>query len=424
MSEKGKILVVGGGISGISSAIEASEAGYEVILVEKNPYLGGRVAQFNQYFPKLCPPYCGLEINYRRLRSNSKVSVYTQAEVESVEGSAGNFVVTIKVNPRKVNKKCVACDECVKVCPVPRDNDFNYGMDKNAAIYLPHALAYPMRYVIDTAVCLGEDCAKCVSACKYDAIDLNMSAETLNVKVSAIIYATGWNPYNATKMDNLGFGKFDNVITNVMMERIAAPNGPTNGKIVRPSDFDKKDEAKVNSVAFVQCAGSRDENHLPYCSAICCLASLKQASMIREQYPDAQINIFYIDIRANGKYELFYQKFQDDQKIIFTKGKIAKITENPDTKDLTVVGEDTLSAQKVMVDVNMVVLAAGMEPSTIQSKVPSNVTYDEFGFIIPDPEKPGIYAAGVARRPSDVARAVQTATGCALSAIQQAQGGN
>jgi quinone-modifying oxidoreductase subunit QmoA len=418
MSNKGKILVVGGGITGISTALEASEAGYEVILVEKNPYLGGRVAQFNQYFPKLCPPYCGLEINFRRLRANTNVQVLTQAELASVQGTTGNFNAIVKVNPRYVNQKCVACDDCSKVCPAERDDDFNYGMNKTKAIYLPHDLSHPMRYVVQRDKC-PSGCAKCVEACKYGAIDLNMEAETLNLTVSSIVFATGWNPYDARKMDNLGFGKYSNVITNVMMERLAAQNGPTGGKIVRPSDG-----KEVHNIAFVQCAGSRDENHLHYCSSICCLASLKQTAMVKEQNPEANIHIFYIDLRAPGKYDLFYQKFQGDPKVTLTKGKIAQITENADTKNLTVVGEDTLNGKKVRAEVDMVVLATGMEPSTVQVKAPADVNYDEYGFIIPSPDKPGIYSAGVARRPGDVARSVQSATSAALRAIQNAQGGN
>lgn len=422
MSEdtKGKILVIGGGIAGMSTALEASEAGYDVIIVEKNAYLGGRVAQFNQYFPKLCPPYCGLEINFRRLRANPNVTVYTQAELEKVEGSAGAFDVSIKINPRYVNNRCVACDDCAQVCPVERDNDFNYGMDKTKGIYLPHELAYPMRYVLDKEVCEGDSCKKCVEACNYNAIDLSMEPETVTDTVSSIVFATGWNPYDAAnpKMDNLGFGKYKNVITNVMMERLAAQNGPTAGKIVTPADG-----KEINSIAFVQCAGSRDENNLPYCSAICCLASLKHSAMVREQYPDAQIYIFYIDLRAPGKYETFYQKYQEDPKISLIKGKIAKITEDSSTGSLIVEGENTENLKKVKAQVDMVVLATGMEPSVVKDKLPVVVSHDDFGFVIPDPNIPGIYSAGVARRPADVARCVQTATSAALNAIQHAIGG-
>ena len=298
----GSVLVVGGGISGLTTALETAEVGYEVFLVEKNPYLGGRVAQLNQYFPKLCPPTCGLEINFRRIKDNPRIKVFTLAEVQNVEGVPGNYDVQIKLTPRYVNENCVVCDECVKVCPVERKNDFNFGLDSTKAIFRPFEMSFPMRYVIDGATCKGPECAKCVDACKYSAIDLKMESKTINLKVGAIVWATGWVPYDANKIDNLGFGKYPNIITNMILERYASPNGPTKGKIIRPSDGKAPE-----SVAFVQCAGSRDENHLPYCSYICCMASLKHATYIREQYPDAKIYIFYIDLRTPGlRYEKFY----------------------------------------------------------------------------------------------------------------------
>ncbi|MBU4036187.1 MAG: FAD-dependent oxidoreductase, partial [Proteobacteria bacterium] len=232
----GSILVVGGGISGLTTALEAAEVGYEVLVVEKNPYLGGRVAQLNQYFPKLCPPTCGLEINFRRIKDNPKIKIYTLAEVQKVEGEPGNYNAQIKISPRYVNENCVACDECVKVCPVERKNDFNFGLDNTKTIYRPFEMSFPMKYVIDGATCEGSECAKCVAACKYNAIDLNMEAKTIDLKVGAVVWATGWAPYDASKIDNLGFGKHQNIITNMILERYASPNGPTKGKIVRPSD--------------------------------------------------------------------------------------------------------------------------------------------------------------------------------------------
>ena len=152
-----------------------------------------------------------------------------------------------------------------------------------------------------------------------------MQPRTITAKVGAIVWATGWKPYDATKMDNLGFGSYPNVITNVMMERYASENGPTEGKIVRPSDG-----AEISKIGFVQCAGSRDENHLPYCSAVCCLASMKQATYVRERYPDAEIHLFYIDVRAPGRMEDFYTKVQEDEKFFFHRGKVGKITEDPE----------------------------------------------------------------------------------------------
>jgi quinone-modifying oxidoreductase subunit QmoA len=413
MSDEGKaggtILVVGGGISGITTAVEAAETGYSVVLVEKNPSLGGRVAQLTKYFPKLCPPYCGLEINLRRIKQNPNITVYTQAEVESVSGNAGAYDVKVNVNPRYVNDNCTACGKCAEACEAEISNEFNFGMDKTKGAYIPHELAYPFKYVLDSSIIGTDDASKCKDACRYNAIDLDMQAESLELKVGSIVYATGWNPFDASKIENLDFAGQANVITNMQMERIASPNGPTGGKVQRPSDG--KD---VKSVAFVQCAGSRDENYLEYCSAVCCLASMKQATYVREQDPDSKAYIFYIDIRAPGKYEVFYQGLQEDENVSFIKGKVAQINEDSDGS-LEVVAEDAVSGKKVRVKVDMAVLATGMVPSTDGLAM---VDTDDAGFAI---SKPGIYTTGVSKKPMDVASSVQDATGAALKAIQTAR---
>ncbi len=413
--QKGKILVIGGGISGVTTALEAAEVGYEVILVEKNPTLGGRVSRFYQYFPKLCPPLCGLEINYRRLRPNPYIQTLTSSEVESISGEAGKYTVTIKTSPTYVNEKCVLCDKCTDVCPSERDNDHNYGMDKTKAIFLPHKMAYPARYVIDREAC-EPSCNKCVEACEYDAIDLQMQPKTTEVEVASIVYATGWKPYDATKIDNLGFGKVQNVINNVMMERLAHGQGPTEGQVLRPSD-----QKKVESVAFVQCAGSRDENHLPYCSSICCLASLKQARYIRAANPDAKIYVFYIDIRSPGKYEDFVTEVQKDENIVLVKGKVAKITQGADN-GVVLEAEDILNGGKVNLEVDMAVLATGMESSLKGVAQPEAVQLDENSFVAPNLQNHGILSAGVAKFPGDVNSSIQDSTGAALKAIQTVVG--
>jgi quinone-modifying oxidoreductase subunit QmoA len=251
---------------------------------------------------------------------------------------------------------------------------------------------------------------KCVEACEYGAIDLDMQPRTITAKVGAIVWATGWKPYDATRLDNLGFGTYPNVITNVLMERYASENGPTEGKIVRPSDG-----GEIAKIGFVQCAGSRDESHLPYCSAVCCLASMKQATYVRERYPDAEVHIFYIDIRSPGRMEDFYTKVQQDEKFFFHRGKVAKITEGPN-QNVVLEAENTLTGQITKTEVDLAVLATGMVPNTAQEPPPLDTALDEFGFIAPDPPS-GIVGAGVATRPVDVALAVEDATGAALKAI-------
>jgi quinone-modifying oxidoreductase subunit QmoA len=405
---------VGGGIAGLTTALEAAEVGYEVYLVEKNPYLGGRVAQLNQYFPKLCPPTCGLEINFRRIKDNPRITVLTLAEVENVSGGPGDYAVSVKVSPRYVNENCTVCGDCAAACEMEISNDFNFGMDRAKGAYLPFEMAFPSRYVISPQIVGTDDAENAKAACKYDAIDLEMEAKTLDLKVGSIVWATGWEPYDATRIDNLGFGQYDNIVTNMMLERMAAPNGPTKGQILRPSD-DKAPE----SVAFVQCAGSRDENHLPYCSYICCMASLKHATYIRERYPEAKIYIYYIDLREPGqRYEKFYKMIKEDENVFFIKGKVAEVSEDPANRSVTVVAEDAVSGEKVRQTVDMVVLATGMQPTAANAKLPADLATTEDGFIINDFETGGMFAAGCANKPADVVSSNQNATGMALKAIQ------
>lgn len=406
MADQKPILVVGGGIGGLTVALEAAELGNPVILVEREHFLGGRVSRMNQYFPKLCPPYCGMEINFRRVKQNPLIELCTSTGVEQVSGQAGDFKVTLRTTPSFVNENCTACGDCVAACPVERPNDFNYGMDETKAVYYPHDMAFPARYAIDGSVCKGSDCGECAKACKYDAIDLGMKAETKEVGVGAVVFATGWQPYGAEKLDNLGFGTSPDIVTNVMMERLAAKNGPTEGKILRPSDG-----KEPKTIAFVQCAGSRDENHMEFCSAVCCSASLKQVTYIQEQLPEAKIKVFYIDLRAPGRLEDFLTKVQEYENVSFIKGKVAKTSKQGGGLLLEV--EDTMSGNKLQEEAELVVLATGMQPCS--AGLPG-VTADDNGFAVPGRE--GILFAGCVKQPLDVSLAVQDATGVAMKAIR------
>lgn len=414
MSTNGKILVIGGGISGISAAADAAELGCDVVLVEKAPYLGGRVVRMNQYFPKLCPPACGMEINVRRVRQNPGIKVYTMAEVENVSGEAGNYSVTIKINPRYVTGKQPVSQSHLDSVTTEVPNDFNYGMNSTKALFLPYESAFPPLHVLDKAGLTADECEKLKAAAPAGAIDLDMKAEKFEEKVGAIIIATGWRPYDVSKLDNLGGGKFANVITNVMMERLASHTGPTEGKILRPSDG--KEPA---TVAFVQCAGSRDENHLPYCSALCCMGSLKQARYVRENLPNAKVTIFYIDIRTIGRFEKFYYDLLEDPNISFIKGKVAKITEDPSTRNPIVEAEEVMPGEKLREQFDMVILATGVVPSTADSPIPGvNLKRDNDGFYIDSPNGSGIFAAGCVKRPLDVSRSVKDATAAVMKAVQ------
>ncbi len=412
------VLVIGGGIAGITAAVEASEAGCEVVLVERDAWLGGRVVRMSKYFPKLCPPTCGIEIHLKRLRTTPRVRVLTGTTVKSITGEPGSFRVEVETAPRGVNEKCTACGECEKVCPRERPNEFNYGLDKTKAVYLPFGRAFPYRYAVDFDHCDGEACAKCVEACPYDAIELGGEPRAETLEVGAVIVATGWKPYDAAKLTNLGYADFPNVITNVEMERYAAPDGPTEGKILRPGDG-----RAPKRVAFVQCAGSRDELHLPYCSAVCCLASFKQARYVLDQDPEAEVTIFYIDRRAPGRLEDFLEELEENDRVTFVKGKVAKIEQDEATGDVTLTAEDTLSGEKVRATADLAVLAVGLEAEAKSAGFPEGWRTDAHGFLDAGDgtvlgAAPGVFPAGVAKRPGEVSACTKDATGAVLRALQ------
>lgn len=408
------ILVVGGGISGMSAAIEAAECGKDVILIEKNPSLGGRVSQLYKYFPKMCHPTCGMEINLRRIKANPKVRVLTMAEVASVTGDSGNYTVNVKMSPRYVNENCTACGACSEAVESEFDNEYNYGLNKRKGAYLPFFMAYPQRYVVDPRLIGTADADKAKAACKYEAIDLEMPAEDLTLNVGAIVWATGWKPFDAHKIQPYGHDRIPNVITSVEFERMMDRMGPTGGKILRPSDGK---EAK--DIAFIQCAGSRDRNYLKHCSRICCTASLKQSTYVREQYGDeGKSTIYYIDIRAIDRFEDLYHKAKADSTVNFIKSKVANITLNKDNGNPILNGVDTEGYNRYSTEHELVVLAIGMEPSVDFSQLGVKMTVNEHGFIENDPSNGGMFGAGVATDALDVNRAVQNATAGALRAIQ------
>lgn len=410
------IVVIGGGIAGMTAALEAAECGAQVVLVERSASLGGRTAMLYRYFPKLCHPLCGLEINLRRLRGNPGVRVLTLAEVLAVTGQKGNYRVRLRIRPRYVNDRCTACGECAKVVSREIPNPFNQGLDRIKAVYLPHALAHPQRYVLDASL-LGHPEAEAARAvCPAGAIDLDMKEEVIELAAGSIIWATGWKPYDAAKIQPYGYGRFADVVTSVEFERLADPRGPTRGKILRPSNGEP-----ASNIAFIQCAGSRDENHLRHCSRVCCMVSLKQTQYLKEAAPEgAQATVYYIDIRAIDRFEHFYQQVRADAQVKFVKSKVARIAQNRQSGQLVLHGVDTEGYRRYAVEHDLVVLAIGMEPETRGLALPADLVCDASGFI-EDCVDGGQFSAGVAAGPLDVNRAVQSATAAALRALQVAR---
>jgi quinone-modifying oxidoreductase subunit QmoA len=410
MTEKNTlpVLVVGAGIAGTSTALESAEAGRQVLLIESGPSIGGRVVRMQQYFPKMCPPTCGMEINCKRLEKNPRIRVLANTRVTAAERAGGSWKVTLSSAPAYVNDNCTACGDCSEACPARVADPMNLGMCEVPAIRLSYPSAWPARFTLDREAC-PEGCKACADACSYDAIDLEAQATEQEVEVSAVVIATGWHPYPLEKLPELGGGRLPDVIANVNMERMASTWGPTDGKILRPSDG-----KPPKSVAFIQCAGSRDVNHLQYCSSICCLASLKQALYVKEQLPETEVVIYYIDRRAPGRNEEVLTKVAATEGVKLVKGKVGKV--EADTEGGLLLRVEDVEADRLEeAKADLVVLATGMVPNTGPDDLPIGLELDEDSFAIDNlPE--GVTVAGVARRPQDVASSVRDATGAAAKA--------
>ncbi len=406
------ILVVGGGFSGLTAAIEAAELGYDVYIIEKSPYLGGRVAQLNKYFPKLCPPSCGLEIQFQRIRNNPRIKFFTLAEVVELNGQKNDYTVKVHIKPRCTAPHNVDFGLLASTMEGETPNEFDFGLSTRKALYRSMPFAFPGRYVLDQKTLSTSDAVKIMGNA---FLDTKEEERTIELQVGSIIIATGWKPYDMANLSNLGGGNVKNCVSNMQLERLASPFGPTNGSIVRPSDA-----RKPQKVAFIQCAGSRDQNHLNYCSYICCMASLKQAQYFAEQNPDVQITIYYIDLRTPGRYMKVLEKIEAMPNVTFVKGKVAEVQEGENGNVLLTV-EDALRGEKLTLSYDMAVLATGMQPTLADESLPLPVAIDEDGFVVSG-EEAGIFTAGCARMPLDVMRSAQSGTSAAMKAVQTVKG--
>lgn len=401
-------LIIGGGISGITSAVELAEAGQEVVLIEKENYLGGNVSHFNNYFPKLCPPSCGLEINFRRIRSNPRITFYTGASLHSISGRDGDYQVKIELMPRLINMHCTSCGRCAEVCPEERPVQAG-GTAVEKAAYIKGGLAFPMKYCIDPELCKGEACALCLEVCDYQAIQLDASPEELDLQAGKIILASGWVLYDAGRIENYRYREEADVVTNLEFEHMLAACSREKKKLLRPSDGQEP-----KRIAFIQCAGSRDLNHLPYCSAVCCSVSLKHALTLDTEYPEIESEIFYIDMRLSGRNEKLLTLAEGKERINLTKGKVGRIISPDKDKGLMLEVEDIERGTKGQVAFDMVVLAMGLTPAPLAVDLQVNA----YGFYLAE-QASGIIPAASCKRPMDVSSSVKDATASALKALQR-----
>jgi heterodisulfide reductase subunit A len=421
-----RALVIGGGIAGIQSALDLASSGFEVILVERAPSIGGHMIQLSETFPTLDCSQCILTPKMVEVSKHPKIKLMTYSEVQDISGYVGNFKVKILKKPTYVDPdKCTLCDECTKVCPVVVPNEFDLGLTGRRAIYIPFPQAIPATYTLDIKNCPGLlpiACGKCAEVCEPKAIDYDMKPEIVEEEVGAIIVSTGYDLYDKELLGEYGYGKYADVLDGLQFERLLSASGPTMGKILRPSDHKEPKE-----VVFIQCAGSRDpELHCAYCSKICCMYTAKHAMLYKHHVHDGQAYVFYIDIRSGGKdYEEFVQRAIEEDGVLYLRGKVAKIFE--DNGKIKVWGVDTLTGKDIEIDADMVVLATATRPSKGADELAKKlkIAVDKDGFLAEAHPKlrpvesvtSGMFLAGAAQAPKDIPEAVAQASGAAAKAI-------
>jgi heterodisulfide reductase subunit A len=427
-----RALVIGGGVAGIQAALDIADAGYEVVMVEREPSIGGKMAGLSETFPTLDCSQCILTPRMVEVGQHPRIKLYSYSEVEAVDGFVGSFKITIRKKARYVDTvKCTGCGECWNVCPLKKNpSEFDFAMGMRPAIYIPFPQAVPARPVIDKKVCaalIRNGCKLCEKKCKAEAINFKDQDRLVEEKVGTVVVATGYKLYNIAKEQDkawltgygeYGYGKYKNVIDSLQFERLVSASGPTVGVLKRPSDG-----AIPQSVVFISCVGSRDNaKGLPYCSKICCMYTAKHAMLYKHKVHDGQAHVFYMDIRAGGKgYDEFVRRAIEQDGAKYYRGRVSKITE--ENGKLIVRGADTLAGLPVTIEADLVVLAAAMRPADGIEELAQklNIGYDEFGFLLESHPKlrpvetntAGIFIAGACHAPKDIPESVAQASAAA-----------
>jgi heterodisulfide reductase subunit A len=344
-----EVLVVGGGVAGVQAALDIAEEGYRVYILESSPSIGGIMAQLDKTFPTMDCSICILGPKLVDASKHPNIELITNAEIKSVTGKPGDFKVEVEIRPRYVDMdKCNGCSACVEVCPVVLPNEWDLNLKPRKCIYVMFAQSIPLRYTIDKEKCI--ECEQCKKVCELDAINLCEEPKTRFLNVGAIVVSTGTKTFDATKKRHYGYGRVNNVMTNMEFERIICASGPTNGELLRP------DGKHIKKVAFIQCVGSRDIHFHEYCSSYCCMASIKEARLVMEHEEDADVWVFYNDLRAFGKgfEELYVRSEKEGMK--FIRRFPGEIREDPENGNPILVFEDPKTGRYREVEFDMVVL--------------------------------------------------------------------
>jgi heterodisulfide reductase subunit A len=417
-----KAMVIGGGIAGISASIDLGNAGYDVVLVEKLPSIGGRMLQLSETFPTLDCAQCTLTPKTVETGQHPRIRLLTYSEVDEVEGKAGAFKVRVRRKAAYVDwEKCNGCGLCQQKCPSKTPSEFDRGMGLGKAIYTLSPQAVPNKPVINTSTCRyfkEGKCRVCEKVCPVEAIDYEQKDRFVEEEVGAIVVAVGFDLIPKERFGEYGYGEVPDMIDGLSFERLNSASGPTTGEIRRPSD------GKIpKEVVFIQCTGSRDpERYMPYCSRVCCMYTAKHARLYKHKVHDGQAYIFYMDIRSTGKgYEEFIQQGMEEEGILYLRGRVSRIYRDGDK--VVVWGADTLTGKKVEVSADMVVLATAIVPQKDTKDLAKKlgIAADDYGFLTEvqrklrpvETDREGIFIAGCAQGPKDIADAVAHANAAA-----------
>jgi heterodisulfide reductase subunit A len=432
-----RALVIGGGISGIQAALDIAGAGCEVVLVEKEPSIGGHMSQLSETFPTLDCSQCILTPRMVEVYQHPNIKLLTYSEVESVSGFIGNFKVKIRKKARSIKDElCTGCGLCIQKCPIKKKavSEFDEGLATRPAVYVPFPQAVPNIPVIDRSVCTyykTGKCQMCKQVCGRDAIDFEQQDTIIEEDIGAIVVATGYKLYTIGEKGpesiykgygEYGYGKYKDVIDGLQFERLASASGPTSGEILRPSD-----KSVPKKIVFIQCVGSRDESKgFSYCSKICCMYTAKHAMLYKHKVHDGDAYIFYMDIRSGGKmYEEFVRRAIEEDGVKYIRGRVSRIYQ--DNGKLIVRGEDTIAGLRVEIDADMVVLATAMIPQPEASQLAQKlgIPYDKHGFFqeVHPKLRPvetstgGIFLAGACHSPRDIPESVAMASAAAAKTL-------